>query len=75
MENILLDNIFETHVPVSMFFKELIKQDFHKIEIEKFETLNNLYKKIKISYPEYLKQFLQVTCSIINEQTPSYLPF
>lgn len=56
-------------------------EDKYKVDIQSFETLQNLYNKITTNNKDYLPQFYNATCNIINKNysnrvlDPDELPF
>lgn len=66
LEKLLSERIFEKNLFVSNFLLGVPIDDKYKVDIQCFEALQNLYKKIKTNYKDYLPQFYNAACSIIN---------
>jgi len=74
LERILNDNIFEEYLPAYTVF-DVVDKVYHSVNIKQYEALLKLYNKIKTSYNDYLPQFFQVICNMINRYYKEPLPF
>lgn len=74
MQKIINKNIFNEYVSAKDFWGNIVDSVSYNVRIEKYIQLNNLYLKMKNTYPNYLQQFFHTVASIFNKNAAE-LPF
>lgn len=74
IQKIINKNIFNEYVSAKDFWGDIVDSVYYNVRIEKYIELNNIYLKMKNTYPNYLSQFFHTVASIFNKNATE-LPF